>query len=142
MQRCDETNPLSLTGPRAREGHYDDNVSIRRVYVAGVVLGVALAAAVWLLTYRTWTLVEYIGRDGRHFHPSEHVRLQPWWSVPATVGVLLAGTAISLSLLPGNRGLLRRLADHFSKVSEKDQKPRTKSASLHTRRDRTGTART
>jgi hypothetical protein len=48
-----------------------------RVYSAGVVLGVTLASAVWLYTYRVWTLVEYIGRDGRQFHASERVRVTP-----------------------------------------------------------------
>jgi hypothetical protein len=114
--------------------HYDDGVSIRRVYVAGVVLGVALAAAVWLLTYRTWTLFEYIDLQGHHFHPSERVRVQPWWSVPGTVGVLLAGSAISVGLLPGNRGIVRRLADHFSKVAERNQERRTRKASARRRR--------
>jgi hypothetical protein len=106
-------------------------VHVRRVYVAGVVLGVALAAGVWLLTYRTWTLFEYIDRQHHHFHPSERVRVQPWWSVPATVGVLLAGAAMSLALLPGSRGILRRLADHFSKVADRNQGQRADAAPSH-----------
>jgi heme A synthase len=101
---------------------------MKRVYVAGVVLGVALAAAVWLLTYRTWTLFEYIDRTHHHFRPSERVRVAPWWSVPATVAVLLAGTAMSLALLPGSRGMVRRLADHFSKVAERNQERRSDEA--------------
>ena len=36
----------------------------------------------WLFTYRTWSVVEYIDQNGRRFHPSERVRLQPWWGVP------------------------------------------------------------
>jgi len=98
----------------------------RRVYAAGVVLGVTVAAAVWLLTYRGWQTFEYIGRDGRPFHPPEHVRMQPWWSVPATVAVLLAGTGASLWLLPGHRGLIRRLADHIAgtRHAGDDERPR------------------
>jgi hypothetical protein len=83
--------------------------------LAAVVLGLTLALAVWLLTYRVWTVVEYIDRTGRRFHPSEHVRLQPWWSVPATVAVLLIGVATSVWLLPGHRGLIRRIADRLAK---------------------------
>ena len=93
---------------------------VRRVYVAGVVLGAALAAAVWLLTYRTWTLFQYIDRTHHRFHPSEHVRVTPWWSVPAAVGLLLAGAATSLAVLPGSRGIVRRLADHFSAIAERE----------------------
>ena len=94
---------------------------MRRVYVAGMVLGVALAAAVWLLTYRTWTLFEYVDRTHHHFRPSERVRVNPWWSVPATVAVLLAGTATSLALLPGSRGMVRRLVDYFVKLAARAQ---------------------
>jgi hypothetical protein len=117
-------------------------VTVKRVYVAGVVFGVALAAAVWLLTYRTWTLFEYIDRTHRHFHPSEHVRVQPWWSAPAAAGVLLVGSAISVLLLPGGRGLVRRLADHFSKVSQSYQGRRGNGTSPDAHRrsiDTTGT---
>src|SRR5207249_3235094 len=85
----------------------------RRIYLAGVVLGVTLVAAVWLLTYRVWDVIEYIGRDGRQFHPSERVRVQPWWSVPATVAWCFIGIGTSLWLLPGSRGPLARLADHL-----------------------------
>src|SRR2546430_17670554 len=81
----------------------------RRVYWPGVVLGVTLAASVWLLTYRVWDVVEYIDRYGNHFHPSERVSVQPWWGVPATVAVLSGGTGVSLRLLPGKRGPVRRL---------------------------------
>ena len=87
-----------------------------RVYSAGVVLGATLASAVWLYTYRVWALVEYIGRDGRHFHASERVRVTPWWSVPATVALIFVGVGMSLWLLPG-RGLIRRFADHFGSPS-------------------------
>lgn len=89
----------------------------RRTYFSGVVLGVTLAAAIWLLTYRVWDIVEYVDRTGRHFHPSERVRVTPWWSVPATVAVFLVGTAISVWLLPGGRGPLRRLVDHLVQVA-------------------------
>jgi hypothetical protein len=83
----------------------------------GVVLGVTLASAVWLYTYRVWTLVEYIGRDGREFHASERVMVTPWWGVPATVALIFVGVGTSLWLLPGHRGLIRRFADHFGNPS-------------------------
>jgi hypothetical protein len=85
-----------------------------RVYIAGVVLGAALAAAFWLYTYDTWHLVEYIGHDGRQFHPSERVREQPWWRVPTTVAVALIGGVASVWLLPERRRILRRFAAHFA----------------------------
>lgn len=93
-------------------------MQIRRVYGVAVVLGATLALGIWLLTYRVWDVVEYIGRDGRPFHQAEHVRIQPWWSVPATVAVLLTGGGFSLWLLPGRRGLLQRLADYFAASEE------------------------
>jgi hypothetical protein len=101
-------------------------VQIRRILPVGVVLGATLALGIWLLTYRVWDVVEYIGRDGRPFHPAEHVRIQPWWSVPATVAVLLTGVGVSLWLLPGRRGLLQRLADYFAASQEGggSQRPR------------------
>lgn len=86
----------------------------RRVYGAGVVLGATLSLGIWLLTYRVWDVVEYIGRDGRSFHQAERVRIQPWWSVPATVAVLLSGVGVSLWLLPGRRGPFQRLADYLA----------------------------
>jgi hypothetical protein len=97
-------------------------VSVRRVYVAGVVLGLAFAAAVWLFTYRVWDVVEYIeyiGGKRHYFHPTERVKVQPWWSVPAAVAVMFAGGGTSLWLLPGSRGPIRRLADHFRKLAER-----------------------
>jgi len=70
-------------------------MATRRVYFSGVILGVSLATAVWLLTYRVWDVVEYIDRDGHHFHLSERVKVQPWWSVPATVALMLVGIGIT-----------------------------------------------
>ena len=103
------------------------HVSVRRVYAAGIVLGVTLAAAVWLVTYRVPHVaqyIEYIGGKRHYFHASERVKVQPWWSVPATVAVMLVGSGISLRLLPGSRGPIRRLADHFAKLSQRDQDAR------------------
>lgn len=97
---------------------------MRRVYVAGFVLGLSVTAAIWLVTYRVWDVfryIEYYGGKRHYFHPSEHVRVSPWWSVPAAVAVMLTGTGISLSLLPGGRGLVRRLGDHFIKVAQRVQ---------------------
>ena len=88
-----------------------------RVYCAGIVLGVTLAAAVWLYTYEVWTLVEYIGRDGRTFRPAERVRVQPWWGSPAAVAAALVGAGISVWLLPERPRLLRRLSAHFANPS-------------------------
>jgi hypothetical protein len=42
-----------------------------RIYGAGVVLGTTVSAAVWLFTYRTWSVIEYIDRPvGISTHPS------------------------------------------------------------------------
>src|SRR6266498_209353 len=101
----------------AQAGFLFHNVRVRtrRIYLSGVVLGVTLAAALWLLTYRVWDVFEYIDRTGQHFRPSERVRVQPWWGVPATVAVLFTGLGLSLRLLPGGRGPIRRLADHLAR---------------------------
>jgi hypothetical protein len=84
-------------------------------HVPTIMLGLTVVLAVWLLTYRVWGVVEYIDGRGRHFHSSERVQVQPWWSVPATVAVLLGGVGASLWLLPGHRGLLGRLTDRLVK---------------------------
>jgi hypothetical protein len=86
-----------------------------KVYSAGVVLGVTLAAAVWLYTYRTWSVVEYIDRSGRHFRASERIQVQPWWSVPATLALVLTGLGVNLWLLPESRRLMERFSAHFGK---------------------------
>jgi hypothetical protein len=86
-----------------------------RIYCAGVVLGLTLAAAVWLLTYRVWTVFEWIGPDGRAFHPPERVSVSPWWGAYATVAVVFIGVAISLSLLPEQPSVVKRLTDRFAR---------------------------
>jgi hypothetical protein len=88
-----------------------------RIYGAGVVLGATLSAAVWRFTYRTWSVVEYIDRTGRRFHPSERVRLQPWWGVPATLVLLAIGIGASIWLLPQRRRLIERFSAHLVKPS-------------------------
>jgi hypothetical protein len=94
-----------------------DNPRVRptRVYSAGVVLGVTFAAAVWLYTYRTSSVFEYIDRNGHRFHASERVHVQPWWSVPATLSVLFVGLGINLWLLSEGRRLLARFSAHFGR---------------------------
>jgi hypothetical protein len=88
-----------------------------RIYGAGFVLGATVTAAVWVYTYRVWRVNEYIDRTGVRFHASDCVRTQPWWSVPATVVLLLIG-AISVWLLPDHRRLIRRVASRFAGVAE------------------------
>jgi len=89
-----------------------------RVYCAGVVLGATLAAAVWLYTYRGWEIIEHTDPTGRHqLLPSERVRLQPWWSVYATVALIFVGAGVSLWLLPERRRLIERFAARFVKPS-------------------------
>jgi len=54
----------------------DEAVSVRRVYIAGVIIGVTFAAAAWLLTYRQVNLVqhvEYIAGKRHSYHPPERV---------------------------------------------------------------------
>ena len=75
-----------------------------------IVVAVTLVGAVWLYTYRVAATVEYIDRYGNRFHPSEHVRIQPWWSVYATVALIFVGAGVSLWLVPNRRQLIERLA--------------------------------
>ena len=88
-----------------------------RVYLAGVVLGATMVAAVWLYSYRTWQTVEVFDQRGQVV-ASTRVSAQPWWSVYATLALALAGAGVSLSLLPEGRGWIRRfvarLAARFS----------------------------
>jgi uncharacterized BrkB/YihY/UPF0761 family membrane protein len=88
-----------------------------RIYLAGVVLGLTLAAAVWILTYRVWTVYEWIDVQGTRFHPSERMRVSPWWSVPLSVLVLLVGFAASFRLLPERRSLINRVVDYLTALS-------------------------
>jgi hypothetical protein len=71
-----------------------------RVYAAAALLAATLAVAVWLYTYRVSELYEYIDRAGTHYHPAERMSVQPWWSTPATIVVLVLGVAATISLLP------------------------------------------
>jgi len=106
-------------------------VSRRRFQAVLIVVAATFVTAVWLIAYRVWDLtqyIEYIGGKRHYFHASERVRVTPWWSVPATVAVLLAGIGLSLWLLPGRRGLIKRLADHFAKLSERDTAGRANGA--------------
>jgi hypothetical protein len=88
-----------------------------RVYFAGLVLGATLVAAVWLYSYETWHTIEVFDPRGQVV-TSTRVSSQPWWGVYATVALTLAGTGISLWLLPEGRRLTRRcvarLATAFS----------------------------
>ena len=48
----------------------------------------------WLVTYRVPHVaqyIEYIGGKRHYFHASERVKVQPWWSVPATARNRTAG---------------------------------------------------
>jgi membrane protein YdbS with pleckstrin-like domain len=87
-------------------------VKVSRRVSRWIVVAATLAAAVWLYTYRVAATVEYIDRYGNRFHPSEHVRVQPWWSVYATVALIFVGAGVSLWFLP-SRG---RLIERFAKV--------------------------
>lgn len=72
-----------------------------------------------MYTYRVWTVFEYnyyLGqtRTRYQFHPSERVRVQPWWSVYAAVAVVLIGGAIVVRLLPERKRA--RLIKRFAKI--------------------------
>jgi hypothetical protein len=87
-----------------------------RIVCATIVLGATVAGNVWVYTYREWNVIEYIDPLGRHFHPSQRVREQPWWSAPAAVALVVIGAAIVVRLLPERRRLIRGFADHFAKA--------------------------
>jgi hypothetical protein len=89
-------------------------VRVHRDLYSWIVLAATLAGAVWLYTYREWSLVEYIDLSGRHFHPSERVRVQPWWSVYAAVALMFIGAAIVVWLLPERKR--KRLTKHFGRL--------------------------
>jgi hypothetical protein len=89
-----------------------------RIYCAGAVFGASVTAAVWLSTYHTWSVVEYVDRTGHHFHPSERVRLQPWWGVPATLACLAIGIGVSVWLLPDRGRIIARFSALFVRPSQ------------------------
>ena len=78
-----------------------------------IILAMTLVGAVWLYTYRVAATVEYIDRYGNRFHPSEHVMVQPWWSVYATVALLIVGGSVLARLLPDRTSLVRRLTSRI-----------------------------
>jgi hypothetical protein len=86
-----------------------------RIVSATAALAATLGGALWLYTYRIWTVVEYIDPTGQHFHASERVRESPWWSAPASVVLMFLGSAVVLWLLPGQRTLIRRFTEQFAK---------------------------
>jgi hypothetical protein len=81
---------------------------ISRIYVAGVVLGATLVAAAWLYTYREWHTIATYDPQGQ-LVASTRVKAQPWWSVYAALATTLAGTGMSLWLLPEGQRLFKRL---------------------------------
>jgi hypothetical protein len=94
-------------------------VRIHRDLYAWIVLGATLVGAVWLYTYRVWSVVEYIqysrfGPTKYHFHRSDRVRMQPWWSVYAAVALMLIGAAVVVWLLPEQKR--KRLIRRFAKI--------------------------
>jgi hypothetical protein len=72
-----------------------------------MVLGAALVGAVWLYTYRERERIETFDSRGE-LVAATHVSAQPWWSVYAAVALTLAGTALSLCLLPEARRRIKR----------------------------------
>jgi hypothetical protein len=86
-----------------------------RVYAAAALLAATLAVAVWLYTYRVSELYEYIDRAGTHYHPAERMSVQPWWSTPATIVVLVLGVAATISLLPKRRRIVARTFGYLAK---------------------------
>lgn len=86
-----------------------------KVYYVCMAIAATIAGAVWLYTYSTWEVLEYIDRNGHRFHASERVRIQPWWSVYATVGLLFVGAGVTLWLLPECRRVLERVSARLVK---------------------------
>ncbi len=89
-----------------------------RIVCAAVVLAASVVGAVWVYTYRVWTVYGYVvysGQAGYHFHATGGGRETAWWSAPASVGLVFLGVAIALWLLPGQRSLMRRFTDQFAK---------------------------
>jgi hypothetical protein len=87
------------------------------VYLAGVVLGATLVAAVWLYSYRTWQTIEVFDPRGQVV-ASTRVKSQPWWSVYTSLALALTGVGVSVCLLPsGRRKISRFLARVLARFS-------------------------
>lgn len=80
------------------------------VYSALLVVAATVLGATWLYGYRSSEALEYIDRSGHRFHPTETISTQPWWSVYATVGLIVVGVGVVLVLLPGCRHVIERLS--------------------------------
>ncbi len=79
-----------------------------RAYAAIAVFAATAGVAAWVYTYRSSETFEYIDLTGKHFHPSDRVRTQPWWDAPLTVLVLCVGVTAAFWLLPSRRRVVRR----------------------------------
>jgi hypothetical protein len=92
-------------------------VRVHRDLYAWIVLAATLAGAAWLYTYRVWNIfgyVEYSGQNRYRFHPTERVRVQPWWSVYAAVAFMSIGAATVVWLLPEQKR--KRLIKRFAEI--------------------------
>jgi ABC-type sulfate transport system permease component len=85
---------------------------VRKVYLAGVVLGATLVAAAWLYSYQTWHTIEVFDQRGQVV-ASTRVSGQPWWSVYASLAVALVGIGVSAWLLPQGRVRFRRFVNRL-----------------------------
>jgi uncharacterized sodium:solute symporter family permease YidK len=81
-----------------------------RTFLAGAVVGVSVAGAVWLYTYRSHDVVRFVDANGAEYHDPRGVSVQAWWSVYAAVALLVIALATAVRLLPNGMPTLKRLA--------------------------------
>jgi hypothetical protein len=99
---------------------------MRRV-VAGLVSAGTLAGAGWLYMHREWQLWQWIDPTGHQLHTPERVAVQPGWSTPAAVMLLVAAIAVVAWLLPELR-LWQRWVDRFVPKPPSPPEPRRRAA--------------
>jgi len=97
-------------------------VRTARVFIAGVVVGASVAAAVWLYTYQAHGLIRFIDKNGVEYNDPRPVSAQPWWAVYAALLLLALAVAAAVRLLPNGVPTMRRLTRSRSSLRTDDRR--------------------
>jgi hypothetical protein len=94
---------------------YDPAVRRARTFLAGGVVGISVAGAVWLYTYRAHEPIRFVDANGVEYHEPRTVSIQAWWSVYVTLALLVVAAVAAVQLLPNGVPTVRRLARVLSR---------------------------
>jgi uncharacterized sodium:solute symporter family permease YidK len=98
---------------------YGPGVRTSRSFLAGGVVGIAIAGALWLYTYRAHELVRFVDANGIEYHDPRSVSVQAWWSVYAALALLGVAAIAAVRLLPNGVTTVKRLTHLGSRHPER-----------------------